>query len=212
MEILSTSKKCLRYVGLGGERHFSIANVRVSRTTVRCLILGCQLSYGTIFVGMVIKDRHLGLQQILFPLHLIFLTTIKISIYSVLMVKSDRIAQLVGYLQKVVNKSRSIEFSSFPSTITWFPLLFPNMYFTFAFCRMQRIHRFEGHLHETKRQRIKNSGDHFFGIRWSGVFVVRPIDCMLVHYGPVRRSIDRLLGDTTQHEPNVRAASNSQFA
>lgn len=108
MKILGISDKCLQYAGLGIAPHFQVANERVSRAFVRCVVIGGQLAGVNMFAMIVKTNMALGLQAILFPLHVIVLSTIKISVFVVLMTKSTRMAELGDYLQRVVDKRKRI--------------------------------------------------------------------------------------------------------
>lgn len=106
MEILSSSRKYLRYAGLGTDRHIHVAGKHLPRTFVRCVIMGAELSVAAMFIMIVHKNMEHGLQAILFPLHMLMLACVKISFYTTLMVKSARMAEIIDYCNDVVDRRR----------------------------------------------------------------------------------------------------------
>lgn len=106
MKILGTSQKCLRFVGLGRERDVQIGSKSISRTSVRCLIIGGQITFAVIFVIILLHALSRGLYAIVFPLHSIFIVLIKLLIYVVLILKTDQIAEIIDYLQDIVVKRK----------------------------------------------------------------------------------------------------------
>lgn len=104
MEVLSFSRKCLQFAGLGTDRHIHAGGKRVPRMLVRCIILGAELSVAAMFAMLVNQNWKHGLQAILFPLHMQLLAIVKIAFYTTLMVKSARMAELIDYLNDVVDK------------------------------------------------------------------------------------------------------------
>lgn len=108
MKILGASRKYLLYMGLASERHLPIANFRVSRALVRCTIIGSQLALATIFAVNITREWERGLYAVVFPLHLFLLISSKLCIYTVLAVKTDRIAELIDYLQHVVDARKFV--------------------------------------------------------------------------------------------------------
>lgn len=108
MEILSISQKCLRYVGLGHEQDIPIAGKRVPRTLVRCIIIGGQFLFAAMFAAVVKCEWKRGVFAIVFPLHMSVLVLMKLSIYVVLIAKTDAIADLIEYLQDIVGRRKFI--------------------------------------------------------------------------------------------------------
>lgn len=104
MKVLGTSRKCLSYVGLGNERYIPVAGIRVPRELIRCLYTSAEVSGIIMFAMIAIINLPFGLQAVLFPLHLISLSCMKTSMYTVLMAKAARMAELGDYLQMVVDE------------------------------------------------------------------------------------------------------------
>lgn len=66
-----------------------------------------QVSFIAMQSLIVIRDLRHGIFAALFPIHTFLLLVTKLSDYTVLMVKSDRIAELNGYMQVVVDTRKS---------------------------------------------------------------------------------------------------------
>lgn len=104
--ILSFSRKCLGYLGLGSERYFEVAGKRISRSFIRCLMLVAQVFSIIMFSVVTCVNAKNGLQEILFPLHLIFLAIMNMVVYIVLMKKSARMAELGDFLRDVIDNRK----------------------------------------------------------------------------------------------------------
>lgn len=105
-KILGASKTCLLIVGLSSDKFVPIGGYNVPRSLVRFIVVLGQLSFAAMQIIILIRNLKLGLYAILFPVHVILLFFMKVSIYVVLMIKTDRITELIDYMQDVIDKSR----------------------------------------------------------------------------------------------------------
>lgn len=113
MKVLGMSKLCILYVGLGKENFIPIYGYKVPRLLPRLFILLAKSSFATAQLLISIDRWNDGLHAVLFPLHAMVVFLIKTSIYAVLITKTDQIAEIIDYLQEVVDKraySQRIEF------------------------------------------------------------------------------------------------------
>ena len=105
MEILRECKKLLFYGGLGTEQYVHIGRKRIPRTMIRATIIFFQLLLaGLTFIVSIKSFFKRGLAETLFPLQCSLLGSIKCSVYCVLLWKTNEIAQLIDYVQMVVQR------------------------------------------------------------------------------------------------------------
>lgn len=102
MRILGMSRLCLLYIGLGSQSYVPIFGYNVPRALIRLFVILAQISFATLQFLVGREKCNEGLYAILFPMHLMVLFTMKALIYGVLIVKTNRITELIDYLQEVV--------------------------------------------------------------------------------------------------------------
>lgn len=104
MKILRDCKRYMSYSGLDIRKTINIGGVQFSRTFIRTLIFSIQFLLDFIELINFINNYGHGLKAILFPLHCVILYTMKLAIYIVLLTKTNQIAELMDYLEMIVNK------------------------------------------------------------------------------------------------------------
>lgn len=104
MRILNICKLCLGYAGLGKEEAVTICGRSVPRSFIRFFIVSSQVFFVTMEVLVLRKNLTSGLNAILYPLHLMLLYAMKGCVYVVLVNKSGTIAELIDYMQDVIDE------------------------------------------------------------------------------------------------------------
>lgn len=106
MNILSECKTILTYAGLTEAKHIEIAGKMINRKIIRIAVI-CLLFIAIVVEFIVcVKGRRQSVDNILLPLHLGLSCLAALGIYIRLMVKTDKIHRLIGYLEDVVNKRK----------------------------------------------------------------------------------------------------------
>lgn len=104
MNILSECKTILTYAGLTETKHIEIAGRMINRTLIRMTMI-CLLFTALVIEFIVcLKGRHKSVDNVLLPLHLGLSCLASLFIYVRLMMKADKIHELIEYLEDVVNK------------------------------------------------------------------------------------------------------------
>lgn len=115
MKILSECKLSLSLAGLGNADFVDIRGKRIPRWMTRAYTLFGQFVLGGIALINSINKYSLGLHAVIYPFHGVVVVITKLAIYIVLMAKTERIAELIDYLEMVVNQRRcfTMEFKKY---------------------------------------------------------------------------------------------------
>lgn len=106
-KILGITRMCLRYVGLGSEQTILFARLCVPRAALRASIIMSQIIPALAYMSIMMSDWAVGLYAILLPLHFFVMVVAKNLIYVVLLIRTDRIAESIAFLQDVVDMRKS---------------------------------------------------------------------------------------------------------
>lgn len=104
MEILGECQLFMSYAGLSINKFVNIGGKHLPTTIIQTLILSALISFVCIQLTNSVNNITIGLQAMLFPVHCLVLVSIKLVTFIVLMVKNGEIAELIEYLQIVVNQ------------------------------------------------------------------------------------------------------------
>lgn len=96
----------LTYLGLGRDFHVDIGGFKVPKPVIWLWMLFTQVYFAGMQVIVIIINHAGGLPAILFPAHCISLIIMKSTIYTVLVLKTKKMWELMDYLQDVVNIRR----------------------------------------------------------------------------------------------------------
>lgn len=109
IKILSGCKMFLSFAGLGNSDCVYFGEKRIPRWIARAFTILGQFILGGIAltnsIGNYYKD---GLPGVIYPFHSVVVVVTKLAIYIVLMAKTERIAELIDYLEMVVNQRRCL--------------------------------------------------------------------------------------------------------
>lgn len=110
MNILSECKTILTYAGLTETKQIQIGGKMINRTIIRIAMICLLFTAVVVEFSVCLKGRHKSVDNILLPLHLGLSCLATLLIYVRLMIKADKIHQLIGYVENVVTKRN----------LTWF--------------------------------------------------------------------------------------------
>lgn len=104
MEILVDTSRILAYSGLGIEQTVNIGGIHIPRAFIRVSIMSSPILFGIAEFCICVKSYAIGIQAILYPFHSLMINIMKLAAYSVLIGKTNKIAELIEYLQMVVDR------------------------------------------------------------------------------------------------------------
>lgn len=106
MKILKACKRFLSYAGLGHEQYVTIGGKSVPRMLIRAIYTAMLLTLSTINLIRCFMAYPIGPQAMLYPVLCFTLDINKFAVYRVLLYNTDRIAELIDYLETVVERRR----------------------------------------------------------------------------------------------------------
>lgn len=104
MKILSECKRFLSYGGLDTDQFIHINGKRIPRALPRTIIILALLLLGISAIINCIINYADGLQAILFPLDILLVVIMKLTSYVALLCQTEKIAELIEYLQMVIQQ------------------------------------------------------------------------------------------------------------
>lgn len=103
MQILTECKLVMSYAGLGPAEK---AKSNISRFVPRIILSSTLMLHIWIQWHHLIQYKAHGVQAILFPIHCILIFVMKLATYIVFIAKAGKIAELIEYLELVVNERK----------------------------------------------------------------------------------------------------------
>lgn len=104
--ILQECERLLSYGGVGTEQYVDFGKTCIPRMLIRALIISVLLISFTGNWIVLYKHYPHDVRTLLFQLHLMLINGLKWSVYSVLLWKTDQIAELIDYLRTVVRRRK----------------------------------------------------------------------------------------------------------
>lgn len=104
MKILKVCKRFLSFAGLGADEYVNIGGKNVPRMLIRAIYTAMLLTLSTINMIRCFMAYPIGPQAMLYPVLCFTLDMDKFAVYRVLLYNTDRIAELINYLEAVVER------------------------------------------------------------------------------------------------------------
>lgn len=178
MQILGSAKKMLIYLGLGRDYHADIGGFKIPKPVIWLWLLFTQVYFAGMQVIVIIINHAGGLPAILFPAHCISLIIMKSTIYTVLVLKTQKMWELIDYLQDVVT-IRELKLFFFLYFCINYEIKFVNLV-----QRLWPIRYRQSHLRRTQFTRSANRTIDFYrNVIFGKFFVSASVSLLVAHTG-----------------------------
>lgn len=102
MRILKECKRFLSFAGLAVDKDVNVGGQKIPRIIPRAVLLLVLISLSISEIVIAVHCYSIDLQLFLYPMGCLLFFAVKLAIYTVLILKTNEIAELIDYLQMVV--------------------------------------------------------------------------------------------------------------
>lgn len=133
MEVLTQTKRFFAYLGLGNENGVVVRNTHISKGTIRVFLMFIQVCFAFPEILNCVNNYAIGLHAIMISIHRLIHYVVHLTTYVIWVTKMGKFAELVDYLQQVIDK-RMYRFLAFAMMISArFPWKSPFLQFPTIF-------------------------------------------------------------------------------